>query len=83
MELSPDSVRFIVEDNGPGIPEDQRSLAVRPFVRLDEARNQNRGTGVGLGLAIVMDIASSHGGTFELTDSEALGGLRAVFLLPR
>jgi two-component system, OmpR family, osmolarity sensor histidine kinase EnvZ len=83
MDQTAGSIRFIVEDNGPGIPVAQRDLAIRPFIRLDSARNQDHGTGVGLGLSIVMDIASSHGGALELLDSEELGGLKVVLTLPR
>ena len=83
MDQAEGSIRFIVEDNGPGIPLAQRDLATRPFIRLDTARNQDHGTGVGLGLSIVMDIASSHGGALELLDSDDLGGLKVVLTLPR
>lgn len=69
-----------VDDDGPGIPEDQREDVFRPFLRLDEARNQDH-AGSGLGLAIVRDIARSHGGDVVLTDSP-LGGLRAVVRIP-
>jgi two-component system osmolarity sensor histidine kinase EnvZ len=71
------SLRFTVEDDGPGIPADRRAEALRPFARLDQARNQDRGTGVGLGLAIAQEIARAHGGWLELSDSARLGGLRA------
>jgi len=77
------AVVFSVEDDGPGIPADQRADAVRPFVRLDPSRNQNRGSGVGLGLAIVSDIARSHGGVLRLGDSDSLGGLKAELVLAR
>jgi two-component system osmolarity sensor histidine kinase EnvZ len=83
VRLLAKSVEFAVEDDGPGIPEAERENALRPFVRLDEARNQNRGGGVGLGLSIAVDIARSHGGALELGRSERLGGLRAVLRLPR
>jgi len=83
VQVSPRAVRFSVEDNGPGIPPRAREDAVRPFTRLDPARNQDQGPGVGLGLAIVADIARSHGGTLRLDDSEALGGLRVDIVLPR
>ena len=73
---------FIVEDDGPGIPTESRSLAVRPFSRLDTARNLSHAGGVGLGLAIATDIATSQGGTLELADSECLGGLEATIALP-
>lgn len=77
------SVRFTVEDDGPGIPPAERELAMRPFARLDAARNQNRGTGVGLGLAIASDIARQHGGVLRLGESARLGGLRADLVLAR
>lgn len=69
-----------VEDDGPGIPAELREEVFKPFVRLDEARNQDEG-GSGLGLAIARDIARSHGGDIVLGDS-ALGGLRATVRLP-
>lgn len=76
-------VAFIVEDDGPGIPKDKREAALEPFSRLDVARNQNDGSGSGLGLAIATDVARSHGGKLKLADSDKLGGLKAVLILPR
>jgi len=76
-------VRFTVEDDGPGIPPDRREEALRPFARLDAARNQDRGTGVGLGLSIAQEIARAHGGRLELSRSDRLGGLRADLILAR
>ena len=81
--VTPKAVVFCVEDDGPGIPPDQREDAVRPFTRLDPARNQDRGTGVGLGLAIVEDIARAHGGVLRLGESDDLGGLKAEIVLGR
>lgn len=69
-----------VEDDGPGIPADQREEVFKPFVRLDTARNIDAG-GTGLGLAIARDIARSHGGDILLSESE-LGGLRAMVRIP-
>jgi two-component system osmolarity sensor histidine kinase EnvZ len=83
VAVSPAAVRFTVEDDGPGIPEHSREMALRPFTRLEEARNQDRGTGVGLGLAITLDIARAHGGTLRLGDSADLGGLKAELVLAR
>lgn len=83
VELVAEGIAFVVEDNGLGIPVEQRDEAVKPFTRLDRARNQNKGSGVGLGLAIVADIAHSHGGALKLLDSVELGGLKAVLVLPR
>ena len=77
------SLRFRVEDDGPGIPEAQRADAQRPFVRLDRARNQDKGSGVGLGLAIATDIARAHGGILRLGHSSRLGGLRADIVIAR
>jgi two-component system osmolarity sensor histidine kinase EnvZ len=73
---------FVVEDDGPGIPEDKREEALKPFTRLDEARNQDI-PGTGLGLSIALDIARSHGGSLKLDASPRLGGLRATLLVPR
>ncbi len=69
-----------VDDDGPGIPPDMREEVFKPFLRLDDARNQDKG-GTGLGLAIARDIARSHGGDITLGDSP-IGGLRATVRLP-
>ncbi|SFE03556.1 ATP-binding protein [Roseivivax sediminis] len=83
VRLSDKSLRIRIEDDGPGIAPDRREDALRPFVRLDPARNQDRGTGVGLGLAIAADIARAHGGVLRLGESERLGGLRADIVIAR
>ena len=77
------ALRIRVEDDGPGIPASRREEAMKPFARLEPARNQNRGTGVGLGLSIAMDIARAHGGTLRLGESQRLGGLRADIVIGR
>jgi two-component system osmolarity sensor histidine kinase EnvZ len=77
------AVRFWVEDDGPGIPPDRYDEAISPFVRLDPARNQDKGSGVGLGLSIVSDIARTHGGVLRLGQSARLGGLKAELVLAR
>jgi len=69
-----------VDDDGPGIPAHLREEVFKPFLRLDDARNQNEG-GTGLGLAIARDIARSHGGDITLSDSP-MGGLRASVRVP-
>lgn len=83
LQVFPESLRFVIEDNGPGIPADKRLRASEPFARLDAARNPNQGGGVGLGLAIAVDVARSHGGELRLTDSPRLGGLRAELRIAR
>jgi two-component system osmolarity sensor histidine kinase EnvZ len=70
----------LVDDDGPGIPREEREAVFRPFYRIEKDRNVNHG-GSGLGLAISRDIAMSHGGDVILTDSP-LGGLRAVVTIP-
>lgn len=72
-------VEIIVDDDGPGIPEEKRREVFKPFMRLDEARSRQEG--VGLGLSIVREVARSHGGDVTLTGSP-MGGLRAVLKLP-
>ena len=69
-----------VDDDGPGIASHLREEVFKPFLRLDDARNQDEG-GTGLGLAIARDIARSHGGDITLSDSP-LGGLRATVRVP-
>jgi len=73
-------LRIEIEDDGPGIPPEQREDAFRPFTRLDEGRNQDQGH-TGLGLAIARDIARAHGGDIWL-DKSQLGGLKAVVRVP-
>ncbi len=71
-----------VEDNGPGIPTDKITEAVKPFVRLDNSRNLNKPHGVGLGLSIASDLIKIHGGNLHLKKSKNLGGLKASLTLP-
>ena len=58
--IDEDHINFIVEDDGPGIPAEMLSEALKPFSRLDPARNQDKGMGVGLGLPIASDIAKAQ-----------------------
>jgi two-component system osmolarity sensor histidine kinase EnvZ len=82
VSCSAGRLRILVEDAGPGIPADRREEAMRPFTRLDRARNQNSGGGVGLGLAIARDAVRRSGGELRLDDSPRLGGLRAEIVIP-
>ncbi|ACT58015.1 ATP-binding protein [Hirschia baltica] len=77
---APGLVKICVEDNGPGIDSDNYNEALKPFGRLDAARNQNK-SGVGLGLSIANDVAQAHGGFLKLERSE-LGGLSAAMNMP-
>lgn len=70
----------MVDDDGPGIPEADRSRVFDRFVRLDESRARAAG-GSGLGLSIVAGIVASHGGSVHVTTSD-LGGARVVVRVP-
>ncbi|HXB16643.1 MAG TPA: HAMP domain-containing sensor histidine kinase [Solirubrobacteraceae bacterium] len=76
----PASVRFVVQDDGPGIPAGQREAVFERFYRTDPARGRASG-GAGLGLAIVKAIAEAHGGRVRAIDSAA-GGARIELELP-
>ncbi len=73
-------VDIMIDDDGPGIPAEQREAVFRPFFRLDPSRNIATG-GVGLGLTIARDVARGHGGDLTLETSPQ-GGLRARLHLP-
>ena len=81
VEVSRDALgerlSIVVDDNGPGIPEDEIETALKRGARLDEAT-----PGSGLGLSIVDDLAEAYGGSLTLSRSP-LGGLRAALDLPR
>ena len=80
-----DQLVFVVDDDGPGIPEAEREHVFDRFTRLDEARGRADG-GAGLGLAVVRRAVEHHGGTVEVLDSDlasgGLGGARFVVRLP-
>ncbi len=67
-----------IEDDGPGIPPEERDKVRERFYRLDRSRST---PGSGLGLTLVSAVASRHGGELRLLDGEP--GLRAVLILPR
>ena len=75
-----DNLSIIVDDDGPGIKENEYQNVMKPFYRIDKSRGQNK-SGVGLGLSIANDIIRSHGGNITL-DKSALGGLRVKISLP-
>ena len=67
---------LVVEDNGPGLPQEIRAEMIKRGARLDESE-----PGSGLGLSIVDELARAYGGSLELDDSR-LGGLRVTLVLP-
>jgi signal transduction histidine kinase len=76
-----DGYDVLVEDEGPGIPDDERQRVFEPFVRLEGSRNEATG-GTGLGLTLVKAIAEGHGGAIKLENRPG-GGLRARMHLPK
>ena len=79
-EMIDGAIRVTIDDNGPGIPEDQLAAVLEPFVRLEHSRNRETG-GVGLGLTIAKSNIDAHGGTLCLSNRPE-GGLRATVTLP-
>ncbi|WP_135080401.1 ATP-binding protein [Terasakiella sp. SH-1] len=75
-----DMIEVTIDDDGPGIPEEQYEEVFKPFFRLDKSRNIQTG-GVGLGLSIVRDVVRTHGGDIQLSTSPQ-GGLRARLRFP-
>ncbi|MCB1562078.1 MAG: HAMP domain-containing protein [Alphaproteobacteria bacterium] len=73
-------IEIRVEDNGPGIAQEQYEEVFKPFYRVDSSRNAETG-GTGLGLPIAMDIVHSHGGKIWLEESEH-GGLKVIVRIP-
>jgi signal transduction histidine kinase len=78
---SPSAYEILVEDEGPGISDEDCNRVFEPFVRLESSRNADTG-GTGLGLTLVKAIAQGHGGGVIL-ENRAEGGLRARLRLPR
>ena len=74
------ALEIVVEDNGPGSPEQERARVFEPFYRLDRSRDRATG-GFGLGLSIAHKAVALHGGTIRVEQS-ALGGARFVVSLP-
>ena len=71
---------IIVDDDGPGIPENEYKNVIKPFYRIDKSRGQNK-SGVGLGLSIANDIIRSHGGSIDL-EKNSHKGLRVKISIP-
>ncbi len=79
IERDDAETRVVIEDEGPGIPEDELELVFEPFARLESSRSRDTG-GSGLGLAIARSIVRGHGGDIHL-ENRAEGGLRATVAL--
>jgi signal transduction histidine kinase len=81
LEDGEEALTLHIDDNGPGIPEDELEQMFEPFRRGEASRNRATG-GTGLGLAIARNLARAHGGDVTLRNRPA-GGLRATLTLPR
>jgi signal transduction histidine kinase len=81
LEESADELRVVIDDDGPGIPEQDRERVFGPFVRLEESRSRETG-GIGIGMAIARSIVRAHGGDITL-ENRPEGGLRATVRLPK
>jgi signal transduction histidine kinase len=80
LQHIPDSgFAIAIEDDGPGIPNNEKTKVFEPFYRTDEARESDR-QGMGLGLSIARSIILAHGGTIELFDREPHGLMVCIFL---
>jgi signal transduction histidine kinase len=80
IQTAPKTIEIVIDDGGPGIPEQELSRVFDPFYRLEESRSRDTG-GVGLGLAIAQSIVQAHRGDLVLSNRPA-GGLRAKISLP-
>jgi signal transduction histidine kinase len=74
------AVEITIDDNGPGLPEDELVQVFQPFYRVEGSRNRETG-GIGLGLAIALSIVQAHSGALKLSNRPE-GGLRACLMLP-
>lgn len=79
LQMTPENITVTIDDDGPGIPENERERVFEPFYRLESSRNRETG-GTGLGLAVVRSIVRSHGGDVTLANLPH-GGLIATVIL--
>ena len=80
LEKSSKNILITIDDDGPGIPKNERENVFKPFYKIDKSRSDSKSS-VGLGLSIASDIIRSHGGNIKLEDSPS-NGLRAKIFLP-
>lgn len=80
IRAAPGAIEITVDDEGPGLPEDELARVLQPFYRVESSRNRETG-GIGLGLAIALSVVEAHGGQLTLSNIPD-GGLRARVTLP-
>ena len=74
------NILITIDDDGPGIPENERENVFKPFYKIDKSRGDSKSS-VGLGLSIASDIVKSHGGNIKL-ETSTTNGLRIKVILP-
>lgn len=74
-------INVVIEDGGPGIPENEMEKVFTPFYRLERSRNRKTG-GIGLGMTVARTIVRAHGGDIRLENRQE-GGLRVIVHLPQ
>ena len=82
LYLEQQNAVIAIEDDGPGIDDNEKSLVFKPFYRSDASRSLDNSSNIGLGLAITKEIIAGHYGTISLEDSKNLGGLMVKIDLP-
>ena len=80
MSKSSNTISIIIDDDGPGIPKNERENVFKPFYKINKSRGDSKSS-VGLGLSIASDIIRSHGGNIKL-ETSPLKGLRVKIYLP-
>jgi len=80
LSIGADSIAVTIDDDGPGLPEDELERVFRPFYRVEQSRSRDTG-GVGLGLSVARTVFRAHGGDVVLSNRPE-GGLRATVTLP-
>ena len=80
IRSTPQAVEITMDDDGPGIPEEELGRVLEPFYRVEGSRSRDTG-GIGLGLAIALSVVQAHGGQLRLSNRPE-GGLRASAILP-
>ena len=74
------NILITIDDDGPGIPENEKKNVFKPFYKIDKSRGDSKSS-VGLGLSIASDTVKSHGGNIKLETSPT-NGLRIKVILP-
>ena len=80
MDKQKESLKIVVSDDGPGVPEKEHENIIKPFYKIDKSRSESKSS-VGLGLSIASDICRSHGGDIKFSKSK-FGGLEVSISLP-